>query len=496
MGIGIGIDHAARTDLVIGIDHAVRTDLVIGIDRVFGIDRVGGIDPITGIDRVGGTNPITGIDRVGGTDPSTGIDRVGETDPITGIDRVIGIDPITGIDRVGGIDPSTGIDRVGGTDPSTGIDRVIGIDRVGGIDPSTGIDRVGGIGLIVRLDFIVGIDLPVLVVRIRSIRIRIAGIVLAVLAIPVVGGGGRFGRGVEGGAMRIGERVLLALSRDPAGGDYADAAGEPTVDGALDNLRRRFPDLAERVRGKRVLDFGCGAGWQAAALAREGAARVVGLDTNAATLARARALAARLGIGEDRLAFAEEMAPGMRGAFDVVVSQDAMEHFGDPEGALRAMASALAPGGRLLVTFGPPWYAPSGSHMHFFTRVPWVHLLFSERTVMAVRARFRADGARRYEEVESGLNRMSLARFERVVARSGLRVEARRDACVRGVDGLARAPLLRELFVNNVSCVLSATSAGLDTGPDADPTSGSSVDPHADPAAYAAGLDLSNLRHR
>ena len=259
--------------------------------------------------------------------------------------------------------------------------------------------------------------------------------------------------------MTIGERVLLALSRSPAAGDYAAAAREPTVDDALDNLRRRFPDLAELVRGKRVLDFGCGAGWQAAALAREGAARVVGVDSNPRTLARARALAARLGIGGDRLGFAETIAPDMRGAFDVVVSQDAMEHFGDPEGALRQMASALAPGGRLLVTFGPPWYAPSGSHMHFFTRVPWVNLLFPERTVMAVRARFRADGARRYEEVESGLNRMSLARFERVVARSGLRVERRRYACVRGLDPLGRVPLLRELFVNNVSCVLLLETA-------------------------------------
>ena len=255
--------------------------------------------------------------------------------------------------------------------------------------------------------------------------------------------------------MTLGERILLALSRAPDADDYAAAVQAPGLDGALDNLRRRFPDLAERVRGRRVLDFGCGAGWQAAALSRLGAAFVLGVDTNERTLAGARESAAELGIGDDRLRYETRVPDDLRATFDVVVSQNAMEHFPDPAAILREMTAALAPGGRLLVTFGPPWYAPSGSHMHFFTRVPWVNLLFSERTVMAVRARFRDDGARRYEQVESGLNRMSLRRWERTVARSGLRMEARRYACVKGIDGLRHLPLLRELFVNNVSAVLA-----------------------------------------
>ena len=253
--------------------------------------------------------------------------------------------------------------------------------------------------------------------------------------------------------MRIGERVLLALSRPPGNEDYP-ANDHATVEDALHNLRMRFPDLRRLVEGRRVLDFGCGEGMQAVALAREGAGLVVGVDTNARTLARARERAAGLGRIAERLRFHMTLPAELRGGFDVVVSQNAMEHFGDPEGVLREMRDALAPGGRIILTFGPPWYAPSGSHMHFFTRVPWVNLLFAERTVMAVRARFRRDGARRYEEVESGLNRMSVARFERVVRASGLRMTRRRYECVRGLDFLRHPPLLRELFINNVSCIL------------------------------------------
>ena len=85
----------------------------------------------------------------------------------------------------------------------------------------------------------------------------------------------------------------------------------------------------------------------------------------------------------------------MKGGFDIVLSHNSMEHFGDPARILDVMKSALKPDGRLYITFGPPWYAPYGSHMHFFTRVPWVNLLFSERTVMAVRARYRNDADRK-----------------------------------------------------------------------------------------------------
>lgn len=259
--------------------------------------------------------------------------------------------------------------------------------------------------------------------------------------------------------MKIGERILLAFSRAEDGPDLDGAVREPRVEQALDDLLRRFPDLPERVRGRRVLDFGCGAGRQAVALAGAGAGFVLGVESNPRTLRSARDFAAAEGIGADRLAFAPRLPREMRGTFDVVLSKDSMEHFADPAGVLAEMRAALAPGGRLLVTFGPPWLAPSGSHMHFFTPVPWVHLLFSERTVLAVRARYRTDGARRYEEVESGLNRMTVRRFERLAARAGLRMEHRRYDCVRGMRLLARPPLLRELFINNVACVLAPADA-------------------------------------
>lgn len=256
--------------------------------------------------------------------------------------------------------------------------------------------------------------------------------------------------------MAIGERILLMLSRDPGGSDYAgtDAHDEWNLDNALEFLTTAFPGFEQRIEGKRVLDFGCGLGWQSVALARRGAARVVGVEINPAWRKEARALAEQAGVA-DRVEFVERIGEGVRGQFDIAFSQSSFEHFGDPVAILNEMKSALRPGGSLFITFYGPWLSPYGAHMHFFTKVPWVNLWFSEKTVLKVRSRFRDDGATRYEEITGGLNKMTVAKFERIAAESGLEVRYRHYRCVRGVNFLARVPVVRELFINVVSCEFS-----------------------------------------
>ena len=230
---------------------------------------------------------------------------------------------------------------------------------------------------------------------------------------------------------------------------------------ALDLVRREFPDFARRIAGTAVLAFGCGNGWQSVAMAHAQASYVMGVDTNDRCLKNARLLAGRLGLPAERVEFVSTLPDGSRGRFDLAISQNSFEHFPDPALILQQMASALRPGGEVLITFGPPWFSPYGSHMFFFTRVPWVNILFPERTVMRVRRQFRSDGATRYEEVEGGLNRMTVARFERLIRESGLRLEWKRYRCVKGIDRLQALPRLRELFITHVSCVLRK-----DRGPD------------------------------
>ena len=90
--------------------------------------------------------------------------------------------------------------------------------------------------------------------------------------------------------------------------------------------------------------------------------------------------------------------------------------------------------------------------MWYFCRVPWVHFLFREETIMKVRAQYRSDGARRFEEVAGGLNRMTVARAEELLRHSGFHLESLEAIPIRGWTWLVRNRKLREFFTSVVRC--------------------------------------------
>ena len=180
------------------------------------------------------------------------------------------------------------------------------------------------------------------------------------------------------------------------------------------------------------------------------------MDYNPDTLRRAEENAQRFNAPVS-LAFVEKVHAPMLHSFDVVISKDSFEHFPDPEQTLQEMASLLTESGALLITFGPPWFAPYGSHMAFFCPIPWVNIIFSEKAVMEARGHFRDDGAMRYEDVESGLNRMSIGRFENIISKCGMRIDGKKYECVKGMNFAGKVPVLREFLINHASVMLSGS---------------------------------------
>jgi SAM-dependent methyltransferase len=245
-------------------------------------------------------------------------------------------------------------------------------------------------------------------------------------------------------------RLLLRFCRTPGTPDYSRGGIHYDSGKELNRLEEVFPDFRRHIKGKSVIDFGCGEAYQAAAFARSGAAKVIGVEINERLLEKGQKRIVDLGV-EDIVSLVPEFGDGDPKA-DVIVSQNSFEHFLDAEEILGQLRRMLAPGGRLFITFAPPWYAPWGSHMGFYCRLPWVNLLFRERTVMEVRQLFRPDGVQTYRE--AGLAKMTVAKFERLIETSGLTLESRRYDCIHEMNWLKRTPM-RELFVNRVSCVLS-----------------------------------------
>jgi SAM-dependent methyltransferase len=255
---------------------------------------------------------------------------------------------------------------------------------------------------------------------------------------------------------KLGDRFLNLIAVD-TNGLVAGATARYTLDNCLDFVQKTIHNFRGRISGRRVLDFGCGHGWQSIAMARLGAAQVLGLDVVTERFDGAWELARQYGVSE-RVRFSDS---GEGFQPDVVVSIGGFEHFADPQATLNLMASLAQQDGEILVTWACPWFSPNGSHVNGFTRIPgtdiafpWLNLLVPEPAMMRLRSRYRSDGASRYEEVTGGLNRMTLAKFERIVGNSGLVVSELQYFGVKGLPLVTRVPILRELLTSAVSCVL------------------------------------------
>ena len=218
-------------------------------------------------------------------------------------------------------------------------------------------------------------------------------------------------------------------------------------------LRVLFGDqFLDEVRGRTVIDFGCGHGDEAVEMALAGARRVIGVDICNRHLQTARSRAEAAGVSE-RCLFTD--TPDEQA--DVVVSIDAFEHFNEADAILRVMNVYLKPDGRVLATFGPTWYHPLGGHL--FSVFPWAHLIFTERALLQWRKTFRPnETATSFEEC--GLNRMTISRFERIVAESPFRFASFEARPIRGIRWLSH-PLLREFGTSIVRCTLTKRAAGV-----------------------------------
>jgi SAM-dependent methyltransferase len=200
----------------------------------------------------------------------------------------------------------------------------------------------------------------------------------------------------------------------------------------------------DQIADKTVLDFGCGHGREAIEVARHGAKEVIGLDIQEKHLMTARAHQAAAGVSN--CTFVQQFDSQA----DVILSIDSFEHFGHPDKVLEEMSRLLKPGGRVIVSFGPPWYHPKGGHLPLFV---WAHLLLTEKSLMEWRSRFKHDGATRFHEVTGGLNQMSIRKFERLVANSPLRFETFEAVPVRAIRAL-HSRLTREFFSSVVRSTL------------------------------------------
>ena len=295
--------------------------------------------------------------------------------------------------------------------------------------------------------------------------------------------------------MSLAESILFGISRrriQRAGQAPAAAKGRGTkqdYDAWREaELRKHLCgnfDL-EEVRGRHVLDFGCGTGALAFHLIQLGAARVLGVDLSPDLVDRARARARQEGLAA--AAFRVARNPGRIDcrdeSFDLICCFDVLEHVMFPGRVVGEWRRVLRPEGKVWIWWSH-WRSPYGHHLASLVPVPWAHVLVSERTLINVAARVYDDPCfvprgwhvdshtgeklpnkwRMGSSLSSGLNKLTLARFQAACKCSDFSLRLRphgfsSTAVRRRLRWMAHLPGLGEYFTSYYTAVLQKAGAG------------------------------------
>jgi len=232
----------------------------------------------------------------------------------------------------------------------------------------------------------------------------------------------------------------------------------------------------EDLRDKDVLDFGCGEGGLSFLAADFGARSVIGVDLNEQLVHSALVRLAQ-GNGASSIKFvvgSDSKSIGLPDtSMDVILCFDVLEHIMDYREIFREWCRVLRPQGQVFISW-VPWFHPYGHHIQSLVPLPWVHALFSDKTLLDVCARiydlpeFRprlwdldGDGKKRPNKWRAmdalpEVNRLTITNFERVCKQSGLTIEWRKTSGIQAahlaaVTGmLAQIPHVQEFFCSQV----------------------------------------------
>ncbi len=207
-----------------------------------------------------------------------------------------------------------------------------------------------------------------------------------------------------------------------------------------------FIDALQLSGTERILDFGCGPGYMAEAIASHTSGEVIGADLNAEFISRA---SARGTASNARFFHLNDVGIETLGHFDRIFCKNVLEYVPDMDQTLASFHDALSPGGRALLI---------DSDWRFVLVEPWG----SDRTDAFFKA---ASGA--FKEPEAGrklAGSLSRAGFTDIHVRvqAGVDREGRGLAVVRNMASYIQT--FGTMKAEEVNDMLTALEAAIETG--------------------------------
>ena len=146
---------------------------------------------------------------------------------------------------------------------------------------------------------------------------------------------------------------------------------------------------------------------------------------------------------------------------------DAMEHVDKPDEVLKELYRILKPGGKFYVNF-PPYNHPYGAHLSDAIGIPWVHLFFSDKTLIKGykelvknlpdgenRIKFRLSEDKNCTEYFSYINKMTIKRFNALLKDTDFKRKYYNEVPLRNMfSAFASKKVFKDCLVKMVVAVL------------------------------------------
>tara|TARA_X000000950_G_scaffold3958_1_gene4102 strand:- start:2770 stop:3507 length:738 start_codon:yes stop_codon:yes gene_type:complete len=211
---------------------------------------------------------------------------------------------------------------------------------------------------------------------------------------------------------------------------------------------------------KSILDFGCGHGALCIDIAKCGASSVTGIDLSKNLLKFANE---NLKMNYERLSkkivFEEKdlLKDDFNEKFDIIVTKDTFEHSLNLPDILDKFYDLLNNGGKAYIGFGPLYNSYNGDHGRTQLKVPWMHVILSERIIIN---RYNKKNRNKINRIEDlGLSKYSFKDYKKIFKESKFKIDYfitnQSDHPVGKIfNFLSKIYFLNEYFTFNIYCIL------------------------------------------